>query len=958
MMTVLTKLFRKELGRHQDKGRKREVATNKRLKNQRDVYYLFVTIVTACVVSLLCLAWHVPTHNSSLQQHYGFLKPSERMIRKQNRGKPQNKHSIQDIVKENSLEMQIAVMHANRAQKHQQQQQQQHDVVSDPDHRSEIGRAWGIKAEDHRAIEDHKRNEPNSCDRLFGPEGMVENPSSKCVEHTLLRWVVCPLPPIRLNMEHINVSYGNHTVGDVVGRKEKEEKILWIEGSAEISGLVPQIQLQTQLIEDVIRFLTDGMQPSSILIEPIDDILNLLVFRETYASTDWGLRTLYQAYTVLRHMKVTDNFRILFMDGYAYTATDDAWIKLFGAQRVFHLRNFVDAMGVSTFSRSVVIQPVPSALGDEAVAFYRLGDKCTGPSFLRDFRNELLKVYGLKHPETADSNVPNERIVTLLYGKPFMAHPRSKIPENWTAPDIIRTKEALHKAYNASFDHLRVETLDGLSFYDQIALLSVTDLLISPDRSTSTLMSMFQPPNANYIQFRGRASKRLPYILDTLKIVYKKIRMPVALRYSGLFDIDGKDVGPNDNEIPDIQDNPSFRKTCDSLLAWNSIQRNGTCRSHTAITWTVCALPPLRFRVEEIYGSQGNESVAAVRGRKESEERLVFAEKSIESLGTLESIMVDSCPRQDAVQRFWKAFSPLSPDLTFSENVMLDTTPTLLVFRDTYANPCWSILMAYQTWLMKNIFNVGDNFRILWMDGHAYTGMDDFWRDVFDSKVYHLKRFVGLTGITAFNQTFVVHGGRMSLGEEAVKVYKFGSVCSHNSTLHDFRRYVLHKYGYKDNFVVPSNATSLGTTDTTKKLTLLIRKPYVAHPRADGIMDRMIHDVKETVEALRTKYPDHEVRVVSFEGLPFREQLGIIRDTDILVAVHGAGNIHVMFLPYHAKFLEVYPKGFSNRVRFQFIANALGIYRRSIQGRIHRKVNSIIEMSLADTVPNFPDFEL
>ena len=66
----------------------------------------------------------------------------------------------------------------------------------------------------------------------------------------------------------------------------------------------------------------------------------------------------------------------------------------------------------------------------------------------------------------------------------------------------------------------------------------------------------------------------------------------------------------------------------------------------------------------------------------------------------------------------------------------------------------------------------------------------------------------------------------------------------------------------------------------------------------------MIHDVKETVDALRVKYPDHEMRAVSFEGMPFREQLKVIRETDLLIAVHGAGNVHVLFLESSA--LSIY----------------------------------------------------
>lgn len=49
------------------------------------------------------------------------------------------------------------------------------------------------------------------------------------------------------------------------------------------------------------------------------------------------------------------------------------------------------------------------------------------------------------------------------------------------------------------------------------------------------------------------------------------------------------------------------------------------------------------------------------------------------------------------------------------------------------------------------------------------------------------------------------------------------------------------------------------------------------------------------------------VRRISFErGIPFSEQLQIIRNTDILIGMHGAGLTHLLFLPNWATIFELY----------------------------------------------------
>jgi len=99
----------------------------------------------------------------------------------------------------------------------------------------------------------------------------------------------------------------------------------------------------------------------------------------------------------------------------------------------------------------------------------------------------------------------------------------------------------------------------------------------------------------------------------------------------------------------------------------------------------------------------------------------------------------------------------------------------------------------------------------------------------------------------------------------------------------------------------------------------------VFHPRSDGRTDMTIADIDDDTAYLQLEYPYHTIQVVSFEDLPFAQQLSYIVQTDILVSVHGAGNIHTMLLPDHAIFVEYFPAKFVLRTRFRYVAQCLNI---------------------------------
>lgn len=146
---------------------------------------------------------------------------------------------------------------------------------------------------------------------------------------------------------------------------------------------------------------------------------------------------------------------------------------------------------------------------------------------------------------------------------------------------------------------------------------------------------------------------------------------------------------------------------------------------------------------------------------------------------------------------------------------------------------------------------------------------------------------------------------------------------NHKNTFVAFRDFVLFRFGMERRRLDRPGRTLDGST--RPRLTFLLRKDYVAHPRSNGHTDRTLANPEDDLINLESVYSNHSISVVSFEGMGFRTQLDHITQTDIFVAVHGAGNIHTLFLPDHATFVEYFPSEFKRRRRFRILAECLNI---------------------------------
>jgi protein O-GlcNAc transferase len=86
---------------------------------------------------------------------------------------------------------------------------------------------------------------------------------------------------------------------------------------------------------------------------------------------------------------------------------------------------------------------------------------------------------------------------------------------------------------------------------------------------------------------------------------------------------------------------------------------------------------------------------------------------------------------------------------------------------------------------------------------------------------------------------------------------------------------------------------------------------------------RRLVDYVSDFEELKATIPHVKVQIIDFAAISFEEQLQIIRETDVLVGVHGAGLTHGMFLREGSVIVEILPAGLDHK-GFRNLAGVMG----------------------------------
>ena len=127
--------------------------------------------------------------------------------------------------------------------------------------------------------------------------------------------------------------------------------------------------------------------------------------------------------------------------------------------------------------------------------------------------------------------------------------------------------------------------------------------------------------------------------------------------------------------------------------------------------------------------------------------------------------------------------------------------------------------------------------------------------------------------------------------------------CDHSELLRVFTKRVLDFYNVNDEPLAADRPLVLTFIDRKEKRLLVNKEEYIS--------------------ILKSKFPAVKIELVDFAAFSFTEQLKIIRRTDILVGVHGAGLTHGMFMPPGSTMVEILPSGVAHK-GFRNMAKLLG----------------------------------
>jgi len=340
------------------------------------------------------------------------------------------------------------------------------------------------------------------------------------------------------------------------------------------------------------------------------------------------------------------------------------------------------------------------------------------------------------------------------------------------------------------------------------------------------------------------------------------------------------------------------------------------CLQHRLLQWLACEIGPIRIDTTKIRGSFGGELLSEVMRRNESIENLDFLPGSLRVLRDVPPVLQNSLA--GGLGRFLRATQPLN----YTPVGPSHHPWAVFVHRGAYANPCMAILAIYNVYivlhyLVRPLQDIKtSNIQIIWLDGHAKANHDSVWEQVFQHKPLYIKQ---ISSSTIGIDNAVVVNTMSAIGDEGLGKYPFSvdGLAPHfsakgcaDSTLLEFRNFVLHKY----------NKTAYQRFAPERpRLTLLVRNNHLPHPRSDGIVDRSFANLHDDVNYLQSLFPSHDVLPVAFEEIPFDQQLQHVIETNVWASVHGAGNIHTLFLPHHATVVEFFPKSFERRRRFRFL---------------------------------------
>ncbi|XP_045210370.2 uncharacterized protein LOC123561823 [Mercenaria mercenaria] len=242
-------------------------------------------------------------------------------------------------------------------------------------------------------------------------------------------------------------------------------------------------------------------------------------------------------------------------------------------------------------------------------------------------------------------------------------------------------------------------------------------------------------------------------------------------------------------------------------------------------------------------------------------------------------------------------------EYSYSESIK---TTTIAIFRIKAHNLFNSMCDWYNLFLVCTLLNLDPKqVTILFMDDRPPSLLEDLWFILFGK----IARYQFMPRENVY-KTLVwnIFGYDSPLNTQTLPTLPY---------LTEFRDFMFNSYDIRP--VENLNCKRLN-------IIIIYRRDFISHPeRTNALVYRKFYNNSELLAEVRIAFRGHHVRGMFLEYFSMKEQLKVMTETDILVGMHGAGMTHILFLPPHAGFFEIFPKYVDFHDRYKALARWKGI---------------------------------
>lgn len=173
------------------------------------------------------------------------------------------------------------------------------------------------------------------------------------------------------------------------------------------------------------------------------------------------------------------------------------------------------------------------------------------------------------------------------------------------------------------------------------------------------------------------------------------------------------------------------------------------------------------------------------------------------------------------------------------------------------------------------------NIQIAVLDGHGHGTFWNLWKAYSDKDAIATNQ---LQSGTCYREVvFIIPGGSCPFWKGDWTPYP----CRDSRLFQSFARKLISYYNY-DKLPAPKETV----------LTFISRK-----------QTRQLAHEEEYFNELHQMFPKVKIQRIDFAAIPFDQQMKVVRETNILVGVHGSGMTHLLWLPDEAVVVEIFPPG-------------------------------------------------